>query len=397
MNLRETAEYAAFRAEVREWIATTVPDSIKGWRLGIVTGPGPTPAEIAPLEAALAQKGWLAPAWPPEWGGAGFDTLRMVILDEEMIRAGIPPYRNLNGINMVGPVLMRWGTEAQKRRFLPGTLRREILWSQGYSEPGAGSDLASLSLRAEPVEGGWRLNGQKIWNSRAHFADWIFLLARTDPAAKPRQAGISFFLVERRSPGITIRPIITTDGFHHFNQTFFEDVFVPAENLVGEVNQGWTVAKALLGYERFTLHFANPVVIADAIGHVKEAARETPAGAGTAWDDAGLRREVVQLEMDADAMRATRLRYLSRLTRGEAPGPETMIFKLYGGELLQRVIDLHQRVLGAEGTLWDGAPFPPETVEVGKHAAHIRHLTIGGGTSEIHRNIIAKRLLHLPD
>ncbi|MBI4081775.1 MAG: acyl-CoA dehydrogenase family protein [Candidatus Lambdaproteobacteria bacterium] len=398
MHLAEAPEYVRFRAEVREWIETTVPPSIKGWRLGIVTGPGPTPQQMKPLEDALAVKGWLAPLWPKAYGGAEFDAQRLVILEEEMVLAGIPPYRNLNGINMLGPILIRWGTEEQRARFLGPTLRREMLWSQGYSEPGAGSDLASLALRGEVVEGGFVLNGQKIWNSRAHFADYLFLLARTDPQARPRQKGISFLLVDRRSPGIVVRPLITMDGFHHFNQTFFENVFVPRQNLVGPLNEGWTIAKALLGYERLTLHFANPVVIADAIAHVRQAARETGDGlGGVLWDDPGLRRRVARLELDAEAMRQTRLRYLSVLRRGEPPGPATMIFKLYGGELFQRVVELHAQVLGPCGALWDGAPFRHDIVEAGKHDAHIRHLTIGGGTSEIHRNIIAKRILELPD
>ncbi|MBI3993181.1 MAG: acyl-CoA dehydrogenase family protein [Candidatus Lambdaproteobacteria bacterium] len=397
MNINDSPEQARFRAQVRAWIDQAVPPALKGQRLGIATGSGPTPEELRPLEAALARQGWLAPAWPCEYGGAGFDVVQMVIFEEELLRAGIRPSRNLNGINMLGPILIKWGTEEQKRRFLGPTLRREIFWAQGYSEPNAGSDLANLALRADAVEGGFLLNGQKTWTSRAHFADWIFLLARSDPQARPKQKGISFLLVERRSPGITVRPVPMIDGAHHFNETFYENVFVPHENLVGRLHEGWQVAKALLGYERFTQLYANPVLIQQYIDDVKRAARTTPQGDGVVWDDPRLRRVVSGLEMDTACMHATRLRALSRIARGEAPGPETMIFKQFGGELLQRVVDLHQRVLGGHGVLWDGASGSLDVVEVGKHSAHIRQVTIGGGTAEVHRNIIAKHVLGLPD
>ena len=397
MNINDTPEQARFRAQVRAWIDRAVPPALKGRRLGLATGSGPTPEELRPREDALAEAGWLAPAWPREVGGAGFDVVRMVLFEEELLRAGIRPSRNLNGINMLGPILIKWGTSEQLQRFLGPTLRREIFWAQGYSEPNAGSDLANLSLRAEPVAGGFLLNGQKTWTSRAHFADWIFLLARTDPQAQPKQKGISFLLVERRSPGLTVRPVPMIDGAHHFNETFYENVFVPRENLVGRLNEGWQMAKALLGYERFTQLYANPVLIEQYIDELKRAARETPAGDGVAWDDVRLRRQVTGLEMDAACMQATRLRALSRITRGAAPGPETMIFKQFGGELLQRVVDLHQRVLGGQGVLWDGAPGPVAVVELGRHSAHIRQVTIGGGTAEVHRNIIATPVLGLPD
>ncbi|MBI4081774.1 MAG: acyl-CoA dehydrogenase family protein [Candidatus Lambdaproteobacteria bacterium] len=398
MSHADSPQYARFRQEVREWIETTVPPSVKRQPLGIFTGPGMSREQVAPLEAALAKKGWLAPSWPKRYGGAEFDTMQMVILDEEMALAGIPPYRNLQGITMVGPILMRFGTEEQKQRFLPPTLNRKIIWAQGYSEPGAGSDLASLALRAEPIEGGFRLNGQKIWTSRAHFADWIFLLARTDPAARPKQNGISFLLVDRHSPGITIRPIVTIDGHHHFNETFYENVFVPRENLVGEMNKGWTVAKALLGYERFTTSLANPHYIATAIGNLRRAAREAPLGGpGALWDDPALRRQVAQLEMDAESLALTRMRYLAQVARGLNPGPETMLLKLYGSELVQRLVALHQQALGPLGVLWEGAPFPRETVELGAFSANVPSVTIAGGTSEVHRNVIAKRVLGLPD
>ncbi|MCH7476847.1 MAG: acyl-CoA dehydrogenase family protein [SAR324 cluster bacterium] len=397
MNIKDTPEQARFRAEVREWIETTVPPHFKGLRQGIVQGAGALgPENLEGLEKALEAKGWLAPDWPKEHGGAGFDLSQSVILRDECVRAGIPEIRTI-GLSMLGPILLKYGSAAQKERFLGPALRGEIVWAQGYSEPQAGSDLANLALRAEITEEGFILNGQKIWTSKAHLADWIFLLARTDPKPKRKQEGISFLLLEMKTPGITVRPIVTIDDHRHFCETFFENVFVPKENLVGELHKGWTVAKALLGHERFTHPTADPYIIARALDNLKACARETPAGSGVMWDDARLRQKVIALDMDIDCMAYTRFRALTRVQRGEAPGPETMIFKMFGAELMQRVVDLHQEVAGPLGVIWNDSPFPEETGETAKHDANIRAATIRGGTSEVQRNIIAKRVLELPD
>ena len=398
MNINDTPEQAEFRAEVRAWIDNTVPESVKGLRQGIIQGPGLPADKMAALETALEKKGWLAPHWPKEFGGAGFDISRMVIFREECNRSGVPD-RHTIALDMLGPILIQYANDEQKERFLGPALRGEVKWAQGYSEPNSGSDLASLMLPATVSEDGFTLNGQKIWTSGAHEADWIFILCRTNPTPSKKQDGITFVLADMRSPGISTRQIITIDGFHHFNEVFFENVFVPKENMVGELHKGWRVAKSLLSHERFLHPTSDPYRLSKALENLKDAARETQNGEGCVWDDPRLKIEVAQMEMDIDCMRYTRYRALTRVQSGAEPGPETMIFKLMGAELLQRIIDLHQLVLGPLGTVWDGSSLPwlPENGEPAKHAANIRAATIRGGTSEVQRNIIAKRVLNLPD
>jgi hypothetical protein len=222
------------------------------------------------------------------------------------------------------------------------------------------------------------------------------MLVRTDPKPRKKQEGISFLLVNLKTAGITIRPITTIDGFTHFCEVFFENVPVPKDQLVGELHKGWTVAKALLGHERFGHPTADPFIMFRAIENVKNSAQDTRVGGGTVWDDARIKRRVVQLEMDAHALQATRARFLTRIQKGESPGPESMIFKLFGAELMQRIVELHQEVLGPEGLSWGPEPFGREHGEVSVHSANIRAATIRGGTSEVHRNIVAERILGLP-
>ena len=397
MNINDTPEQATFRAEVRDWIETSIPPQLKGLRQGIVQGPGMSVEELAPLEKALEEKGWLAPQWPEEYGGAAFDIGQMVIFKEECDRAGMPD-RHTTGLDMLGPILMRYGSEEQKAKFLPPTLRGEITWAQGYSEPQAGSDLASLALKCEVTEDGFVLNGQKIWTSKAHIAEWLFLLARSNTDVERKQDGISFLLCDlKNTSGITIRNIITIDDHHHFNETFFDNVFIPKENLVGELHKGWTAAKALLGHERFMHPVADPARLARALDNLKASAREVPSGNGVAWDDHRLRQKVASMEMDVDCMRYTRFRALTQVQRGEAPGPETQIFKMFGAELMQQIVELHQDVMGPLGVIWEDSPFELETGETARHSANIRGATIRGGTSEVQRNVISKRVLELPD
>ena len=395
MNINETEEQSAFRAEVKEWIETKVPPHLKGIPQNIVQGPGLPDEEMRPLEEALAEKGWAAPSWPKEHGGAGFDIPRLVIFHEECSKAGMPD-RHTVGLDMMGPILFRYGTEEQRERFLAPILRSEIIWAQGYSEPEAGSDLAALKLKAEVTDDGYILNGQKIWTSKAHVADWIFLLARTDPKPKRKQEGISFLLLDMKTPGIEVRPIVTMDNFTHFCETFFTDVHVPKENLVGEEDKGWEVAKALLGHERFTHPTANPHLIRHAIERLRTMARETPRGNGVVWDDPSLRRRVAALEMDVDGLLYTRYRALTKIEKGDAPGPETMLFKQFGAELMQQIVELQQNVDGMSGVVWDDTRQGNGLGETARHSVNIRGATIRGGTSEVQRNIIAKRVLGLP-
>ena len=318
-----------------------------------------------------------------------------MIFHEECAKAGLPD-RHTTGLDMLGPILIAYGTDAQRKRFLGPILNSEMTWAQGYSEPGAGSDLASLQLRAEVTGEGFVLNGQKIWTSKAHTADWIFLLARTNPKPERKQEGISFLLADLKTPGIEVRPIVTMDGFTHFCETFFNDVKVPRENLVGELHQGWSVAKALLGHERFTHPTANPLLIRKALDNLKSRARVTPEGNGVVWDNSGLRGRVAALEIDIESMLHTRYRALTRIEKGGAPGPETQLFKLFGAELMQRIVELQQEVEGPEGIVWDHTGQGDGDGETARHATNIRAASLRGGTTEVQRNVIAKRVLGLP-
>ena len=397
MNIRESSEEAAFREKVRRWIAERVPPHLKG----AFHGGSPTAQlsmeAMAPLRRLLAAEGWLVPDLPTEYGGAGLPPMQTIILNEEFMRAGVPYLEARGGgIGNITQVLARYATEEQKQRFLVPTLKGEIFWCQGYSEPGSGSDLASLQLRAEPVGDGFVLNGQKIWTSRAHYADCIFLLARTDPNAKRKQEGISFFVLSMKTPGIEVRPLTTIDGRHYFNETFFTDVRVPADGLIGRLNQGWTVAKSLLVHERLGSAGANPLMLERALDNLKQAARTTPQGDGVVWDDAELRERVAAMEMANDCMRYTRYRALTKLARGEQPGDETQIFKFFGSELYQKILETHQEVLGPLGVTWGPEPFGRDIGEVAVSNAINRARTIAGGTAEVQRNVIAKRVLRLP-
>jgi alkylation response protein AidB-like acyl-CoA dehydrogenase len=396
MNLNDTPQQAEFRAQVRQWIATEVPASLKNLRQAIVQGPGISHEKLKPIEDALAAHGWTAPAWPKEFGGAGLDVGQMVIFYEECAKAGMPDHHT-SGLDMLGPILMRYGTDAQKKKFLGPTAKGEIIWAQGYSEPQAGSDLAGLGLKCEITPDGFLLNGQKIWTSKAHEADWLFVLARTDPKVKKKQDGISFLLVKQDTPGIDIRPIRTMDGFTHFCETFFENVKVPRENLVGELHKGWEVAKALLGHERFTHPTGNPTLHLNALENLKADARQIEEGDGAVWDNPVLRRKVAALEMDVDCLKYTRYRALTKVEQGQPPGAEAQILKMFGAELMQRIVEAHQEVAGQRGLTWDETGLGNGAGEVARHGANIRAATIRGGTSEVQRNVISKRVLNLPE
>jgi len=396
MNVSDSPAQADFRAQVRAWIASDVPPHLKGQRQGIVQGPGIGPEDHRLLEAALARRGWLAPAYPKEVGGGGLAPDELLIFWEELFSAGVP-YLEQSALIHFCQTLLHVGTPYQKEKFLRPTLEGRIIWSQGSSEPNAGSDLASLQTRAEVVEGGFRVTGQKIWTSHAHEADYLFMQVRTDPTAPRKWDGISMLIVDARSPGITVRPIQTIDDHHHFNETFYDDVFVPAENLVGELHKGWALVKYNLGFERFFHNVTEPTRIRRGLENFRDAARGTPGPGGTAWDDPELKRRAAALAMQADCFRYTRYRAVTRFARGEKPGNETMFFKFVGGELWQDIVGAHHEALGPAGLAWDDEPFGHEVAEAARHAANIRAATIRGGTAEIQRNIVAKRVLGLPE
>jgi alkylation response protein AidB-like acyl-CoA dehydrogenase len=243
MFRRDTPQEAQFRNEVRSWLEANLPHPLRGRTTR------PHPNELMPFYHTLSRKGWIAPHWPKKYGGMGATLNEQIIMAEEMAHVGAPNLP-VQGLNHIGPILMEFGNEAQKARHLPPIIEGSVIWAQGYSEPGAGSDLASLATRAVPQGDHFVVNGQKIWTTWAHHSDWIYALVRTDPEAQPRHAGISFLLIDLHSPGIKVRPIKTIAGDDEFAEVFFDGVVVPAENLVGKLNEGWRIANALLGHER---------------------------------------------------------------------------------------------------------------------------------------------------
>jgi alkylation response protein AidB-like acyl-CoA dehydrogenase len=357
--------------------------------------------ETVAWQRLLHARGWGGPSWPAEFGGTGWDPVRQYIFEEECAAAGAPRLLPF-GLKMVGPVIMRFGSEAQQRRFLPRILSGEDWWCQGYSEPEAGSDLASLRTVAERRGATWVVNGQKTWITLAQHADWIFCLVRTDRASKP-QAGISFLLIDMKTPGVTVRPITMLDGGHEVNEVWFEDVAVPLENLVGEENKGWTYAKFLLGHERTGIAGVGPCK--RELKHLKEFARTERASGRPLIEDARFRDRIAQVEIELMALEVTNLRVLSAEGEKRAPGPEASILKIRGTEIQQTLSELKMQALGAYGIPyvpealdggWDGDPVGEDyAAPVTGHYFNMRKTSIYGGSNEIQKNIIAQMILGL--
>lgn len=390
MDMQETPEVAAFRKVVREWTLANMPpiDERATNYQGLEDADS-----IGPWFAKLAKQGWLAYRWPKEFGGPGFSEAEKVVFIDELLTCGAPIPHGF-GINMVGPLIYQFGTDAQKKRFLPKIASDEERWCQGYSEPNAGSDLASLQTRAELQGDHFILNGQKTWTSRANSAQWMFALARTDPDAK-KQMGISFLLVSMDSPGLTIRPISQIDGRASFYETFFDNVKVPAENIVGELNNGWTMAKALLEHERMatgTNH--DPYAIID---RIKSNAHAYAMNGKPVLEDEQFRERLSGLEMDADCLRFTRYRLATAVMQGKHPGPEASIFKLFQSELNQSLYDLALDAVGPDAASWYDKRLSADAYDLAMNMTITRAMSIYSGSNEVQRNIIAKRVLGLPD
>jgi alkylation response protein AidB-like acyl-CoA dehydrogenase len=392
MDLSFTPEQEAFRSEVRAFIAQAMPPHI-----------AKKAKEHAHFEheeqrewhRILYKKGWAALNWPKEYGGAGLDPTRRFILQEELVMAGSPELSPF-GLRMVGPLIVQYGTEQQKQRFLPKILSGDEIWCQGYSEPGAGSDLASLQLKAEDDgHGNFILNGQKTWTTYAQHADWIFVLARTDRVAQKRQMGISFLLCDMKTPGVRAEPFLTLGGTPAFCDTYFDNVKVPQENLVGPLHGGWNIAKALLGHER--------VGIGDVGGstrslrNLKHIAKTTLKDGKPLFDDPCFRAKIAKLEMRIESLRMVIYKTLAGAELGKAPGPESSILKIRGSELQQEVGELTMEAMGMNGLTWfnEGA-VPPHEYWVPTNFNYQRATTIYGGSNEIQRNVIAKNILRLP-
>lgn len=392
MEMSFTPEQIAFRQEVRAWIRSAMPPRIR--EKADVDGAFDQ-AEVMEWHKILFRKGWIAPHWPKEYGGPGLDATSRFILVEELELAGTP-HLSPFGLAMVGPLLMQYGTDAQRKRFLPKILSGEEVWCQGYSEPNAGSDLASLKLRAEDDgQGHFVLNGQKTWTTYAQYADWIFCLCRTDPNAR-KQEGISFVLVDMKTPGVLAKPFLTTGGTPAFSETFFENALVPKENLVGPLHGGWTVAKALLGHERTTIAAVGQSF--RQLRRIKRIASQTMADGKSLLDDAGFRAKIARLEVRFRALQVANYRALASAQLGHAPGPEASILKIRGSEILQQCLELAMELMGHDALAWFNEPgvVPPNEQWVASSFNYTRATTIYGGTNEIQKNVIAKLILSLP-
>ncbi|HEV7264765.1 MAG TPA: acyl-CoA dehydrogenase family protein [Falsiroseomonas sp.] len=369
----------AFRAHARAWIEANTPPELRFPRRRLHWH------ENRPWYVALSRQGWLAPAWPREHGGMGLNAARQLIMIEEFERHGCPRVSDM-GVLMLGPLLLKHGTAEQQRRFLPRILSGEDIWAQGYSEPNAGSDLAALRLEAVDAGEHWVLNGQKTWITFANDANWIFVLARTDKAAK-KQEGISFLLLPTDSPGLSVRPILNLDLHDEFCEVFFDNVRVPKDMLVGEVNRGWTYAKALLGFERVAI--GSPRLSANGLAALKRLAEAVGKADDPAFLDAHAR---FRLEL-AD-LKALYESYTAALRRGETLGPDVSILKIVQTELYQRITDAMLELAGGNAGLLD--PMPGAALHPAGQFLQARPTTIFGGSSEILRNVLARSLLDLP-
>ncbi len=393
MDLNYSPEEAAFRDEVRAWIRANLPEAVRD---KVLNYRELTKDDLVGWHRTLARKGWVAPHWPVEWGGTGWTVVQRYIFEEECGAAGCPPVVPF-GVRMCAPVLLRFGTDAQKQRFLPPMYQGDDFWCQGYSEPGSGSDLASLKTRAVRDGDHYVVTGQKIWTTLAHYADWIFCLVRTDPGREKRQEGISFLLIDMTSPGITVRPIMLMDGGHEVNEVFFDEVRVPVENLVHEEHKGWTVAKYLLGYER--MGTGNIAVCKRELARVKALAAQATKDGKPLLDDPRFRDRLTRVEVELMALEITNLRFLDQLRGGRPPGAEVSLLKIKGTEIQQSITELMMQTAGpfaqAFRPLDPGAPFDTLTASLTARYCNVRKATIYAGSNEIQRNIIAKATLGL--
>jgi alkylation response protein AidB-like acyl-CoA dehydrogenase len=393
----------AFREETRAWLADNCPESMRQGSVHFEDAYEVYTTDDAGLWLdRAAERGWTAPTWPKEYGGGGLDREEAGILRQEMsaIRA-LPPSTGM-GLSMIGPTLLEFGTEEQKLRHLPKITSGEVNWCQGYSEPGSGSDLASLRTKAVLDGDHFVINGQKIWTSGADHADWMFCLVRTDPDA-PKHDGISFVLLPMDQPGVTIKPIPLISGSSPFCETFFDDAIARKEDLIGEMNKGWTVAKRLLQYERSGIGDApeRPKDKKEAarkpVNPFARLAREYVGDDDGRITDPMIRDRILRHTIDEKCMQLTGRRVMEESKTTGAPGAATSIFKYVGSTLAKNGSELKAMMRGTQGIGWDGAGFSDDELEATRSWLRDRAVTIYGGTNEVQLNIIAKRVLGLPD
>jgi len=393
MDLSYSAEEQAFRNEVRSWLAAHLPADIRD---KVTQYRGLSKDDIVRWHKILAAQGWSVPHWPVEWGGTGWNITQRYIYDEEFGLAGaptLPPF----GPSMCASVLLRFGSPEQKQRYLPRIRSGDDFWVQGYSEPGAGSDLAALKTRAERRGDHYLVNGQKIWTTLGHYGDWIFCLVRTDTAAEKRQEGISFLLIDMKTPGITVRPLILMDGGHEVNEVFFDDVKVPVENLVFEENKGWTVAKYLLGHER--MGSGNVGGSRRELAALRQLAATEQKNGRPLMDDPRFRDRLSRVEIELDALELTSMRFLDKMRRsGQPPGADVSMLKIRGTEVQQAITELMMQAVGPMAQPFvavDDGAIDHVTSRLSPRYFNYRKASIYAGSNEIQRNIIAKMTLGL--
>jgi len=395
----------AFRKEIGAWLEANAPAELRGLNDPKYAYWGGRKPELPHPKSKVwceiaAERGLTAPTWPKEYGGGGLDNAQARVLQQEMSRLGLPSPLTGFGLTMIGPTLLQFGTDDQKKEHLTRITRGDIRWCQGYSEPNAGSDLASVATAAVVEGDEYILNGQKIWTSYGDKSDWMFMLVRTDPAAK-KQSGITFLLIDMAQPGVEVRPILLISGASPFTETFFTDARAKVKDVISGVNQGWTVAKALLGHERTMIanvfgSGARSPIEGPRKNPYAELAREYVGFRDTKLVDPIVRDQVTQLSMDERCFLLTVQRNADNVKAGHRPGPETSLFKVYGTELNQRREELLLRIRGPQALGWSGPGFNDKELEKTRDWLRSRGNTIEGGTSEVQLNIIAKRVLELP-
>ena len=390
MNFDFTEREEAFRKEVRAWLERNLPEDLRGKAFAASRADVEEVKRLRAWQKTMAEAGYVGMDWPAEFGGRGAPITEMVILYQEMARAESPQIVNRGGVSMLGPTLMKLGTPAQQKRFLPRIRTAEDLWCQGFSEPNAGSDLANLQTRAVLDGDDFVVNGQKVWTSMGHVADWCFLLVRTDPAAA-RHKGISFLLVDMKTPGITVRPLRQITGEAEFNETFFDNVRVPRANLVGKLNEGWSVAITTLAYERDLLTFIRHISLRNALHRLVKLTQSHGRGA-----DPVVRQKIAELWIGEQALALNGYRSLTKILRGGQPGPEGSTSKLFWSQLDQELALAATHVIGPYSQIAEGSAWAPDDGQWQFYELLARGSGIRAGTTEILRNILAERVLGLP-
>jgi alkylation response protein AidB-like acyl-CoA dehydrogenase len=393
MDFNYSAEDDAFRHEFRAWLDQNAPKNASQPVDGMWESDEEDWNRKLRWWRKLASAGWTCVDWPRDFGGRGLDILQTIIYHEELQRVNAPIPFIGSGPSLVGPTLMQWGTPEQKDRFIRKIVKGEEIWCQGYSEPNSGSDLASLQTRAVEDGDDFRINGQKIWTSQAQYADWGFVLCRTDPEA-PKHRGISYILVDMKTRGITVRPLVQMTGARGFNEVFFDDVRVPRKNLVGEKNQGWQVAITTLMFERGMGGGGSPLIAA--VDELAALAHTVQRDGRSAWEDSDVRQKIAEFKIEAEALKYTALRNLTRRLKGLPPGAEGSIMKLGATELALRMMMFSMELLGPYSQLEYRSPMAIDEGRWSYRMLGVRGGTIAAGTNQIQHNIIGERVLGLP-